>query len=184
MKNHPSKTIKLTDFEIEIKKQKLHELLFGPEQEILKKQSDIFLDGLFLEIQLRDGKSKIADVIQIEPREYEPIFHKVWFYRLADMLGVSRKVMDTYVKPGYVRDFFIKFVYARLGYMILRELKAARRIAKANGAKLFQFLKGDYYQIIHRIAAEIYTEMEGKNEDQFILAYSTKFGLPIQKKLF
>ena len=159
-------------------------MLFGPEHEILKRQSDVFLDRLFLETQLRDGKSKVGDVILFQPREYEAIFHKPWFYRLADTLGVSRTVMDTYVKPRYVRAFFIKFVYARLGYKVLRELRSARILAKANDAKLFQFLKDDYYQMVQRIANEIFNELNGKDLKQFENSYSPKYGLPIQRVLF
>jgi hypothetical protein len=118
-----------------------------------------------------------------EPREYEAIFHKVWFYRLAEMLGVDRSVMDTYVKPRYVREFFIKFVYARLGYKVFRELKAARRLAKAHDAKLFQFLKYEYCKLIELIASQIYEEMEGKNFSQFEESYSKKNKLPIQQTL-
>ena len=64
------------EFEKKLKLQQTQELLFGPENEILKKKSDLFLDRLFLEMQLRDGKSKIADVIMLEPREYEAVFHR------------------------------------------------------------------------------------------------------------
>jgi hypothetical protein len=148
MKNQSTKNIKQKVQDKDYQLQQVQELLFGPELEILNKRPNAFLDRLLLEIELRDGKSKISDVIMTEPRVYEAIFHKVWFYRLADMLGVSRSVMDTYVKAKYVREFFIKFVYARLSYKIFRELKSARKLAKAHDAKLFQFLKGEYYKLI------------------------------------
>lgn len=183
MKNKTVEQIKIIEVQKEFEKQRVQELLFGPEIEILTKQSDIFLDRMLLEIELRDGKSKISDVIMLEPRIYEAIFHKIWFYRLADMLGVSRSVMDKYVKPKYVREFFIKFVYARLGYKVLRELKAARKLAKAHNAKLFQFLKDEYYKLIEMIAIQIYDEMEGKDFKQFVDSYSTKNKLPIQQTL-
>lgn len=143
MKNQTSKIIEQRIQDKDHLQRQIQELLFGPEIEILNKQSNTFLDRLLLEIELRDGRSKISDVIMTEPRVYEAIFHKVWFYRLADMLKVSRSVMDSYVKPKYVREFFIKFVYARLSYKVFRELKAARKLAKAHDAKLFQFLKGN-----------------------------------------
>ncbi len=184
MKNQHTKITRLNEIELEIRRKKIQELLFGPELEVFNKQSDSYLDRLLLEIELRDGKSKISDVILLEPRTYEAIFHKVWFYRLADMLGVNRKVMDTYVKPKYVKDFFILFVYARLGYKVLRELRAARKLAKAHNAKLFQFLKDEYYKIIEMIAVQIYDEMEGKNYEQFVKSYSMKNNLPIQQVLF
>ncbi|MBL0132860.1 MAG: hypothetical protein IPP79_02030 [Chitinophagaceae bacterium] len=183
MKNQSTKNIMQKVQDKDHLQQQIHELLFGPEIEILNKQSNAFLDRLFLEIELRDGKSKISDVIMTEPRVYESIFHKVWFYRLADMLGVSRSVMDTYVKPKYVREFFIKFVYARLSYKVFRELKAARKLAKAHDAKLFQFLKGEYYTLIETIARQIYEEMDGKDFSQFVVSYSTKNKLPIQQTL-
>src|SRR5688572_8092070 len=151
MKNQSTKNIRQKVQDKNYQQQQIQELLFGPEREILNRLSNIFLDRLLLEIELRDGKSKISDVIMTEPRVYEAIFHKVWFYRLADMLGVSRTVMDTYVKPKYVREFFIKFVYARLSYKVFRELKVARRLAKAYDAKLFQFLNGEYYTLIETI---------------------------------
>jgi len=183
MKNQFTNNIKRKVQEKDNLQQRVQELLFGPEREILNKHSDIFLDRLLLEIELRDGKSKISDVVMTVPRVYEAIFHKVWFYRLADMLGVSRSVMDTYVKPPYVREFFIKFVYARLGYYVFRELKAARKLAKAHDAKLFQFLKGEYYMLIATIASQIYEEMEGKNFSQFTESYCKNNKLPIQQTL-
>ena len=183
MKNQNVKNIRLKDVQREIRKRNEQELLFGPELELLKKQSDLFLDRLHLEMELRDGKSKISDVIMVEPRAYEAIFHNAWFYRLADMLKVSRSVMDTYVKPQYVRQFFIMFVYARLSYKVFRELKAARRMAKANNAKLFQFLKDEYYILIEDIALEIYVEMKDKDYNQFVESYSKKNNLPIQQTL-
>lgn len=183
MKNQSTKNIKQKVQDKDFHRQQVQELLFGPEREILNKQSNAFLDRLLLEIELRDGKSKISDVIMTEPRVYEAIFHKVWFYRLADMLGVSRTVMDSYVKPKYVREFFINFVYARLSYRVLRELRAARKLAKAHDAKLFQFLKGEYYTLIETIAGQIYVEMEGKNFNQFIESYSKKNKLAIQQTL-
>jgi hypothetical protein len=99
------------------------------------------------------------------------------------MLGVSRSVMDTYVKPLYVKEFFIKFVYARLSYKVFRELRSARTLAKAHDAKLFQFLKDEYYNLIETIALQIYEEMEGKNYEQFVKSYSSKNKLPIQQTL-
>ncbi|MBX3240560.1 MAG: hypothetical protein KIT80_01025 [Chitinophagaceae bacterium] len=183
MENKSTKNIRLKVRDNDPQQQDIQELLFGPEKEILNKPSNIFLDRLLLEIELRDGKSKISDVIMTEPRVYEAIFHKVWFYRLADMLGVSRSVMDTYVKPKYVREFFIKFVYARLSYKVLRELRAARNLAKAHDAKLFQFLKGEYYNLIETIAGQIYNEMDGKNFVQFTESYCKNNKLPIQQTL-
>ena len=131
MRNQSTKNIRLKVQETNYQEQTIRDLLFGPENEILHKKSNAFLDRLLLEIELRDGKSKISDIIRTEPRIYEAIFHKAWFYRLADMLGVNRNVMDKYVKPQYVKEFFIKFVYARLSYQGFRELKAARILAKA-----------------------------------------------------
>jgi hypothetical protein len=183
MKNQSTKNTRLKEHQKEYDQQKYQELIFGPEREILKNRSNAFLDRLLLEIELRDGKSKISDVIMTEPRVYEAIFHKVWFYRLADMLGVSQSVMDRYIKPPYVKEFFIKFVYARLGYKVFRELKAARRLAKAHDAKLFQFLKFEYCQLIELIASQIYEEMEGKDFSQFVESYSRKNKLPIQQTL-
>lgn len=183
MKNQSAKNIRLKVQEKNYQEQIIQDLLFGPEIEILHKQSNTFLDRLLLEIELRDGKSKISDVIRTEPRVYEAIFHKAWFYRLADMLGVNRSVMDMYVKPPYVREFFIKFVYARLSYQVFRELKAARILAKAHDAKLFQFLKDEYYNLIEMIASQIYDEMEGKNYGQFVESYCKKNKLPIQQTL-
>ena len=183
MKNQSIKNIRQKVQEKGNLQQLAQELLFGPELEIRNKRSKASLDRRFLEIELRDGKSKISDVVMTEPRVYETIFHKVWFYRLADMLGVSRTVMDKYVKPKYVREFFIKFVYARLSYKVFSELKAARKIAKAHDAKLFQFLKDEYYTLIEMIATQIYEEMEGKTFRQFVEAYSAKNKLPIQQTL-
>jgi P63C domain len=181
MKSQSTKYTSIKEAQKEFEQQRTHEFLFGPEINILKQESDIYLDRLYLEIQLRDGVSKISDVIMTEPRDYEAIFHKSWFYRLADMLGVNRSVMDAYVKPKYVKDFFIKFVYGRFGYKVLRELKSARKLAKAYNAKLFQFLKDEYYKLIENISIEIYNEMEGKNFNQFVQDYSTKHKLPIQQ---
>lgn len=173
----------ITDVQKISAEQEIQELLFGPEREIINNYKNPFLDRLLLEIELRDGKSRISDVIRTEPRIYEAIFHKAWFYRLADMLGLNRILMDKYVKPKCVREFFIQFVYARLSYQVFRELKAARTLAKAYDAKLFQFLKDDYYNLIELIALEIYQEMEGKGYNQFVESYCKKNRLPIQQVL-
>ena len=158
-------------------------LVSSPELDISLKQENVYLDKLWLEIELRDGKSKISDVILTEPRIYEAIFHKEWFYRLADMLGVSRSVMNKYVKPKFVKDFFINYVYSRFSFNVLRELRSARKLAKVYDAKLFQFLKDDYYFLIEKIALEIYNEMEGKNFEEFVNVYSKKHKLPVQQIL-
>ena len=57
-------------------------------------------------------------------------------------------------------------------------------MARAHNAKLFQFLKDEYYELIIGIAKQIYDEMEGKNFEQFVQSYSKKNNLPIQQSLF
>ncbi|HAN37647.1 MAG TPA: hypothetical protein DCQ29_01990 [Chitinophagaceae bacterium] len=183
MKHQSFETIHYKVKEEKNQSQEVMKLLFGPENEIQKKQSNQYLDRILLEIELRDGKSKICDVIRTEPRVYEAIFHKAWFYRLADMLGVNRCVMDNYVKPQFVREFFMKFVYARLGFKVFRELKCARMMARAYDAKLFQFLKDEYFNLIETIASQIYSEMEGKTFEEFTESYCIKHKIPVQQCL-
>lgn len=162
---------------------KFNELLVGPELELTKRASDEALDRLYLEIQLRNGNS-ISSAIISQARPYEPIFHKYWYYRLAEMLGIDRKEMDKYVKPLAVKKFFILYVYGRLGFYVLRELKAARKQAKSNDTKLFQYLNDVLYERLQNIALDVYEEMDGKTIEQFKTSYTKKYKLVVQGELF
>ncbi len=115
---------------------------------------------------------------------YQSKFFKDWFYRLADIYGEPRSVMDVYVKPDFVRRFIIQFIYGRFPYLLLRTLRSRNRKIKGKG-KLFQHLRKDASARLDEIIAQTYEIMLAtQNVSDFKINYCTKYKIYFQVELF
>lgn len=163
-------------------------ILSGPELFITEKESDEYLDRLSIKIKLIGNKELIlSDYVTEVMAEYESKFSKDWYYRLADLYGVDRSVMDKYVKPEFVRQFTIQFVYARFPYTILRTLRSRnRRTSKRDGrTKLFQHLTKSASEQLDIVIEQVY-EMMGNCSIplEFKMKYSKAYKVYFQTSLF
>lgn len=114
-------------------------------------------------------------------------FSKEWFYRLADLYEVDRKLMDIYVKPAFVRLFIIQFVYARFPYSLLRTLRSRNRKLGARRGKLHQHLKKEASDELIAVIKEVFDcmgESAGKGPLHFKMTYSKDHVLFFQTDLF
>lgn len=179
IKSNPG--VKRTTEEIELIKQ----LKLSPDVFRTERGSDESLDKLALKIKLISGREfTIAEYIADEMLEYHSKFNKDWFYKLADVYGVDRKVMEPYVKPDFVRRFIIQFVYGRFPYLLLRTLRSRNRKLKGKGGKLFQHLKRDVSDKLDEIIYEVYKIMEvSENVLDFKQKYSAKYTVHFQVEL-
>lgn len=120
--------------------------------------------------------------------KYESKFKKDWFYRVADLFGVDRKLMDVYVKPDFVRLFIIQFVYARFPQRVLFRLRSRNRKARKNGisdTKLFQHLSKDASEHLDVVIGQVYKMMgEYKTFEIFQMNYGKKYKVWYQTQLF
>lgn len=141
-----------------------------------QKQKITFLDGASIIIE-----DLLADAIV----KHITKFHKPWFYRLADLYNVDRKVMDVYVKPEFVRQFIIQFVYGRFPYLLLRTLRSRNRKANRKNCKLFQHLNGNASKKLDDVIKEVFDVMgESSNPLDFKMRYSRQYKLFFQVELF
>jgi hypothetical protein len=187
-KNHnnqqPKKRVIRKPDDLKLKEQ----LLSSPELFITEKGSDEYLDRLALKIKLIGGDEFIlSDYVAGVIADYESKFKKDWFYRLADICELPRNIMDTYVKPDFVRKFIIQFVYGRFHYMILRTLRSRNRktSTEENRTKLFQHLTKDASQKLDVVIEQVYTMMGvSKNLMDFKMKYSKEYKIYFQLDLF
>jgi hypothetical protein len=164
----------------------IKQLLLSPDAFITERTSDEILDKHLLKIKLFSGREfTIDDYIAEEMVKYESKFFKDWFYRLADLYKVDRKLMDVYIKPDFVRRFIIQFVYGRFPYLLLRTLRSRNRKLRGNGGKLFQHLKTDASEKLDIIVGQVY-EFLGVSKDplDFKMRYSKEYRLYFQVELF
>ncbi len=175
------RTFKRKQAELELKKQ----LLLSPEAFITERASDESLDKLSLKIKLINNKEfTLSEYIAEEMMQYDSKFCKDWFYKLADIYGVNREVMDVYVKPDFVRRFIIQFVYGRFPYLLLRTLRSRNRKAKGKG-KLYHHLKKDISSNLDLIISQVYTIMvDSANLSEFKMKYSKEYKIFFQVELF
>jgi len=118
---------------------------------------------------------------------HETKFEKAWFYRLADLFGVDRKVMDEYVKPDFVRLFIIQFVYGRFPRLLLRTLRSRNRKLGGKGGKLHQHLSKSASEKLITVIKQVYEFMEpsiGKGPLDFKMKYSKEYTVYFQVDLF
>jgi len=112
-------------------------------------------------------------------------FVKDWFYRLADLFKVDRKLMDTFVKPDFVRVFIIQFVYGRFPYLLLRTLRSENRKLRGKGGRLFQHLKKDKSDELDVVINDVYNAMDGCDTPlEFKEKYSGLYKIYFQTELF
>lgn len=124
--------------------------------------------------------------------KYDPKFKKAWFYLLADLYKVDRKVMDRYLKPEFVRLFIINFIYARFPRRVLQRLRGKNRLAYKQGKsniKLFQHLTPEVSQELTKVVNQARELMEecvnnGQGIKEFSELYCKRhkvwFQLPLQ----
>ena len=124
--------------------------------------------------------------------KYESKFKKSWFYMLADLYQVDRKLMDTYIKPDFVRLFIIYFIYARFPRRVLSRLRGRNRKAYKDGytnIKLFQHLTGEVSEQLDNIIKQVYELMgecvaNGEGIKEFTNEYSSKYKVWFQTQMF
>lgn len=152
-----------------------HEALKRRERQ---KQKIEFLSGTVIVIE-----DYVSDVIA----KHITKFHKAWFYRLADLYKVDRALMDVYVKPEFVRQFIIQFVYGRFPYLLLRTLRSRNRKCNRKSCKLFQHLNPDISSKLDDVIREVFEVMgndEVKTPLDFKMKYSQDYKLFFQVELF
>lgn len=170
--------------DLQLKKQ----LLAGPELFVTNKGSDESLDRLALKIKLYgENGFNISEIVAEVLAKYESKFKKYWFNRLADLAGVNRAVMIPYVKPDFVRQFIIGFVYARFPYTVLRTLRSKNRKTslEAKRTKLFQHMTKVASDQLDVVIAQVYAVMnESDNLLDFKMKYSKQYQIHFQTELF
>ena len=149
-------------------------------QEALKrrerqKQKITFLNGAVIIIE-----NYVANVIA----KHITRFHKPWFYKLADLYKVDRKLMEPYVKPDFVRRFIIQFVYGRFPYALLRTLRSRNRRLHGKNCKLFQHLNADASNQLDIVIKQVFDEMDNSSDPlDFKMKYSEKYTIYFQLEL-
>jgi hypothetical protein len=179
--NKRKPVVKRKSEDLELKKQ----LLLSPEAFLTERASDASLDKLSLKIKLISGREfTLAEYIAEEMTAYESKFFKDWFYKIADIYGVNRTVMDVYVKPDFVRRFIIQFVYGRFPYLLLRTLRSRNRRKKEKKGKLYHHLKKDASEKLDVIIAQVYEILNISNSPtDFKEKYCKKYNLFFQVEL-
>jgi hypothetical protein len=174
--------ISRTEKEIQLK----NKLLSGPELFITEKGSDEHLDKLALKAKLfKVEEFSIADYVAEVYTKYETKFHRYWYYALADMYQIRRSVMDTWVKPDFVRVFTIQAVYGRFPYMMLRELRKRKINIGDQNNRLYQYLTKNASDQIDIVIAQVYSIMKDSNSPiDFWMAYSREYRVYFQIPLF
>jgi len=171
----------------ELKEQKL-ELFIQKSDEFADAEAKKRRESRRKKVQFIGGLTINIDEYVLEVMsEHITKFHKPWFYRLADLYGVPRKVMDEYVKPQFVRLFIIQFVYGRFPYLLLRTLRSRNRKLGKKGGKLHQHLQKDASAQLIQVIKDVYDMMEpsvGKGPLDFKMAYSKEHTLYFQVEMF
>jgi hypothetical protein len=150
-------------------------------QEALKrrerqKQKVTFLSGASIIID-----DYVANVIA----KHITKFHKPWFYKLADLYKIDRKLMDVYVKPDFVRRFIIQFVYGRFPYLLLRTLRSRNRKLHGQNCKLFQHLNAKASEHLDIVIKQVFDVMDdSENPLDFKKKYSEQYTIYFQLEMF
>ncbi len=172
-----------TQQDLDLKKK----LLAAPELFLTEKGTDEHLDKLSLKIKLLSGEdfylqTYVSTLIAV----YESKFSKQWFYKLADIYGVDRKVMDEYVKPDFVRQIIVQFVYGRFPYSVLKMLRKNKKKYGTSNNKLFQLLTpkaSSDLDIVIQNVYDVMCECENNNPSAFKMAYSKKHQVYFQSEV-
>jgi hypothetical protein len=170
--------------DLELKKR----LLFGPESFITEKASDEGLDRLSLKMKLfAETGFEVTNIVADVLADYESKFKIEWFYKLADLAGVKRNVMDVYVKPEFVRLFIIEFVYARFPNKILKTLRSKNRQTSTENrrTKLFQHLTKSASEQLDLVISQVEQVMnDSVNLIDFKMKYSNLYSVYFQTGMF
>ena len=162
-------------------------LLSGPELFLGDTASDEYLDRLALRLKLIGGQEfDLADYVADMMAVYESKFAKPWFYRLADLYKVNRSVMDQYVKPEFVRQFILQFVYGRFPYKVLRSLRSRNRktSSEKQRTKLFQHLTKDASEQLDVVINQVFEMMAlCCDPSEFKLLYSKTYKVYFQLEI-
>lgn len=181
---NPQKVFTRSEQDLETKRQ----LIFGPELFITEKGSDVYLDRLSVKRKLiGDEEEALTEYVADVVAEYESKFSKAWYYRLADLYSVNRSVMDKYIKPDFVRQFTIQFVYARFPNKVLRALRRRNRITSKDyeRTKLFQHLTKSASEELDIVIEQVYLMMgDCSSPFEFKMSYSSKYKVYFQTSLF
>lgn len=170
--------------DLELKKQ----LLLGPNLNVPDKGSDESLDKLSLKIKLIGGREfTLEEYIAENLVAYESKFFKDWFYELARLFGVDKKEMDPYVKPKFVPEFIINFVYARFPYKVFERLRKKCKFVSRTmrSHKLFQWLSKDASKQLDVVIEQVFLIMKDSADfKDFQKKYSDAYKLHFQVDLF
>jgi hypothetical protein len=127
----------------------------------------------------------VDDLIANVMAKHETRFKKWWFYKLAKLYKVDPKLMDTYVKPDFVRVFIIAFVYGRFPYLLLRTLRGRNRKLGAKAGKLHQHLNPDAVKQLEDVISQVSDIMDiSANPLDFKMKYSKEYRLEFQLEAF
>src|ERR1700677_3208411 len=75
-------------------------------------------------IELRSGLPlNISAYVRDNFVKHSVHFFKPFFYAFADVYGLERSVMDTYVKPGCVPRFINRYIYGRFPNAVLKRIR-------------------------------------------------------------
>jgi len=179
--NNPKRVIRKPE-DLDLK----NRLLSSPELFITEKGSDEYLDRLSLKLKLfgLDGFD-IDEFVSNAGIKYETKFHKYWFYKLADLFGVDRSVMDVWVKPEFVRLFIIQAVYARFPRKMLNALRRNKIVYGNSGNKLYHYLTNEASEKLDLVIEQVYQVMKrSENPLDFWKNYSKEYEVYFQTELF
>lgn len=166
-------------------------LLSGPELFITERGTDEHLERLSLKIKLRNGTEfNLEDYVSTLVTIFESKFHQEWFYRLADVYGDDRSVMEQWVKPDYARQTIVEFVYGRFPYSVIRMLRKNKLKYGTVDNRLYHLLTpkaSDDLDIVINDVFELMGEDGGKkyknNPSAFKEAYSNKYKVYYQSEI-
>lgn len=116
-------------------------------------------------------------------------FKEQFYYPLADMFGVPRKVMDEFVKPYFVPVFKNAFILSRFPQRVVN------RIQEKNPYVSYWYRRYFHYQFLTKTAdveyrlfisqaQEIMNRVPKPTVKEFINEYCDKYNVPKQLSLF
>jgi hypothetical protein len=116
-------------------------------------------------------------------------FRDQFYYPLADMFGVSRKVMDEFVKPYFVPAFKNAFILSRFPQKVINRIHEKNPYVYYWNRRYFHYQvitkKADAeYRLFISQAQEIFNREQKPTVKEFINEYCTKYNVPMQLNLF
>ncbi len=116
-------------------------------------------------------------------------FRDHFYYPLADMFGVPRKVMDEYVKPYFVPVFKNAFILSRFPQKVINHIHENNKYVFLCSRKYFHYQimtkKADAdYRLFIAQAQEIFSKDPKPTLKQFMNEYCATYHVPMQLNLF